>query len=412
MKIYSAFFLFLILFSFSCSSQEKPDKIFYGSDVLISEKLDLLGEKKVGLVINQASVLSNGTPLLDTLESLGINITTIFSPEHGFYGNISAGQEIENENNKYGIQIFSLYGRTKKPTPEMLANIDVIIFDIQDVGVRFYTYISTMFYVLQSASENNKQVIILDRPNPLSGNKFSGPVLQNELKSFIGIAPIDMIHGMTIGELANLFVNENYIETQKKPDFEIIKMKNWERELFWDDFAANWIPTSPNIHDFETVLVYPATCLLEGTNISEGRGTEHPFKIIGAPFINSKKLLVELNNSSLQGCEIIAIDFTPESIPEKAVNPKYEKQVCNGIKIHITDKNKFVQLEFGIKLLVALQKLYPEKFEFRKDHFDKLLGDKKIREMIEDNKNADSIINYINRQSENFNSIRKKYLLY
>ena len=255
MKIYPTFFLFLILFSYSCSSQVKLDKVLYGSDVLITEKLDLLKDKKAGLVINQASVLSNRTSLLDTLESLGINITTIFSPEHGFYGNFSAGEKVENENEKYGIQIFSLYGKTKIPAPEMLENVDVIIFDLQDVGARFYTYISTMYYVLKAAAENNKQVIILDRPNPLSGNKFSGPVLQNELKSFIGIAPIDLIHGMTIGELANLFVNENYIESRKKLDLQIIKMKNWKREFFWDDFNSEWIPTSPNIPDFETVIV-------------------------------------------------------------------------------------------------------------------------------------------------------------
>ena len=412
MKIYPIFFLFLILFSFSCSSQEKTDKVLYGSDILISEKLDFLKDKKVGLVINQASVLNNGTSLLDTLKSLDVNITAIFSPEHGFYVDHSAGKKVESENNKYGIQAYSLYGKTRKPIPEMLENVDVIIFDLQDVGARFYTYISTMYYILQSAAENVKQVIILDRPNPISGNKLLGPVLINELKSFIGIAPINMIHGMTIGELANLFVNENYIKTEKKTDFEIIKMKNWKREFFWDDFNSSWIPTSPNIPDFETVLVYPATCLLEGTNISEGRGTEHPFKIIGAPFIDSKKLLDNLNNSDLTGCELQEINFTPEAIPGKADNPKYENQVCHGIKIHIINKYKFDQLDFGIKLLVTLHKLYSENFEFRNNHFDKLLGDKKIRVMIESDENAGSIINYINHQSENFNSIRQKYLLY
>ena len=407
MKIYPTFFLFLFLFFSSCSPQVKEDKVLYGSDVLISEKLELLKDKNVGLLINKSSVLSNGTPLIYTLESLGINITTIFSPEHGFYGNFSAGKEVES-----GIKTFSLYGKTKKPTSGMLENVDVIVFDLQDVGARFYTYASTMFYVLEAAAENNKQVIILDRPNPLSGNKFYGPVLLGDLESFIGIAPIDMIHGMTVCELANLFVNENYIETEKKPDFEIIKMKNWKREFFWDDFNSDWIPTSPNIPDFETVLVYPATCLLEGTNISEGRGTEHPFKMIGAPFIESEKLLDILSKSGFMGCEWQAIDFTPESIEGKAENPKYESQVCHGIKITITDKHKFNQLEFGIKLLTTIHKLYPEKFEFRKEHFDKLLGDKKIREMIEKNEDTNSIINYINQQSENFKLIRKKYLLY
>jgi len=400
------------MFSLSCSSQVKLDKVFYGSDVLISENLDLIKNKKTGLVINQASVLSNGTFLLDTLESLGIYITAIFSPEHGFFGKFSAGENVENENNKYEVKIFSLYGKTNKPTPEMLANVDVIIFDLQDVGVRFYTYISTLFYVLQSAAENNKHVIILDRPNPLGGIKFSGPVLQNNLKSFIGIAPIGMIHGMTIGELANLFVNENYIISKKKPRFEIIKMKNWNRDFFWDDFNSDWNAPSPNIQDFETALIYPATCLLEGTNISEGRGTEHPFKIIGAPFINSENLIKELNYNRLDGCELKEIDFKSNSLPGKAENPKFENQLCSGIEIHITDKNKFNQLDFGIKLLIILHKLYPDDFKFINNQFDHLTGDKKIREMIEENENTDSIIEYIDKQSEKFNTTRKKYLLY
>jgi uncharacterized protein YbbC (DUF1343 family) len=411
MKSLPSIFL-ILLFSVSCSPQIKQDKVLFGSDVLVSEKLDLIKNKKVGLVINQASVLSNGTSLLDTLESLRINITTIFSPEHGFYGNFSAGKEVGNENNKYGVQIYSLYGKTKKPTPEMLENVDVIVFDLQDIGARFYTYISTMFYVLQSAVENNKPVIILDRPNPLSGKKFYGPVLNKDLISFIGIAPIDMIHGITVGELANLFVNENYINTKSKPGFEIIKMKNWKREFFWDDFESQWIPTSPNIPDFETVLLYPATCLLEGTNISEGRGTKNPFKIIGAPFIDPKQLISELEKSGLAGCDLETIDFKPETIPGKADNPKYENQVSHGIQIHILDKNNFNQLEFGIKLLVTLHNLYPENFKFIPAQFDQLTGDKKMREMIEQNKSVENILNYINQQSKNFNSTREKYLLY
>ncbi len=412
MKIYHSSFLILFLFSFSCSSQIKPDKVLFGSDILVSEKFNLIKDKKVGLVINQASVLSNGTSLLDTLKSLGINISTIFAPEHGFSGNIVAGENIEDEITENGIQIFSLYGKMKKPTPEMLQNVDVIIFDLQDIGVRFYTYISTMYYILQSASENNKVVIILDRPNPLNGNKFSGPLLNNDLISFIGITQIDMIHGMTIGELAQLFVSEGYLKTIEKPSLQIIKMKNWKREFSWNDFNPDWIPTSPNIPDFETVLIYPATCLLEGTNISEGRGTDHPFKIIGTPFIDSKKLKTELLKTDLSGCELEEIVFTPESISGKADNPKFENQVCHGIKIHITDKNKFNQLEFGIKLLVTLHKLYPDKFEFIPKHFDQLIGDKNIRKMIQLNESVESIITHINQQSKKFNLVRKKYLLY
>lgn len=412
MKIVQIIISVFLLVSVSCSSQTKPEKVLFGSDVFVSENIEQLRNKKVALVANQASVLSNGTNLLDTLKSLGINISVVFTPEHGFSGKFAAGEFVEKENIDHGFKSYSLYGKTKTPTPEMLKNTDIIIFDLQDVGVRFYTYISTMFYVLQSAAENNKKVIILDRPNPLSGNKLSGSVLQEDLKSFIGIAPISLIHGMTIGELANLFVTENYIQTSVKPDLEIIRMKNWKREFYWDDINANWIPTSPNIPDFETVLIYPAACLLEGTDVSEGRGTEHPFKLIGAPFIDPGNLIDELDQSGIGGCELTPGEFMPISIPGKSVNPKFENKLCKGINIKITDKKKFDQLDFGTKLLITLHKLYPEDFEFIPAHFDHLTGDKKIREMIEGNQDVNSVIDYINRQSESFKSTREKYLLY
>ena len=233
--------------------------------------------------------------MIDTLLSLGINITALYSLEHGFDLDFADGVFIKNSDEKIkSIPVHSLYGKNKKPTKEMLVDVDIILFDVQDVGARFYTYISSLFYILQTAAENNIKVIILDRPNPLGGKRAEGPVLNEDYKSFFGIAPIPILHGMTIGELAMLFISENYIASTS-PDIEIIKMKGWERNNYWDDLNLTWLPTSPNIPTFETALVYPGTCLIEGTNISEGRGTENPFLTIGAPFINPDNLINELN---------------------------------------------------------------------------------------------------------------------
>ena len=265
---------------FSCGQSLQDKEILFGSDVLIKEKIKMLDGKRIGVVSNKNSVMRNGVHLIDTLLSLGINVNAIYSLEHGFKQEFADGVIINIPSKDFKkIPVHSLYGETKKPTVEMLEDVDLILFDIQDVGARFYTYISSMFYILQAAAENNINVVILDRPNPLGGERVEGPVLIDDYKSFIGIAPIPILHGMTIGELAILFTSENYIASSS-PEVEIINMKGWKRKNYWDDLNLTWLPTSPNIPSFETALVYPGTCLLEGTNISEGRGTENPFLTI------------------------------------------------------------------------------------------------------------------------------------
>ena len=407
------FFTLAALINLSCQPYESNNHVYFGDEVLIKENIELLKDKRVGVVTNHSAVLPNNVHLVDTLLALGINITALFSPEHGIRGKFSDGSKISSSTDDIkGIPIFSLYGNVKKPTKEMLNNIDIILFDIQDIGVRFYTYISTLYYLLQSAAENNLPVIVLDRPNPIGGLRVGGPVLDINYRSFIGIVPIPVLHGMTIGELAELFVKENFINTSSKPELIVIKMKGWKRNYFWDEIGREWIPTSPNIPNFETSLIYPGTAFLEGTNISEGRGTDNPFLTIGAPFINSKELINILKSLQIAGIDFSPSSFTPVNIKGKAVHPKYEGINCYGVKFKLTDKKKFNAVEFGIYLIYSLLKLYPDNFKFKNNHFDKLAGTDKLRKDLLAGKNPSAIISIWEIELEKFKSIRKKYLLY
>jgi uncharacterized protein YbbC (DUF1343 family) len=413
MKLSITIFFFLLSNSvLSCGQSLQEEKFLFGSDVLVKEKLSLLNGERVGIVSNKSSVLIDGTHLIDTLLSLGTNITALYSLEHGFGLDFADGVFIKSSQEKIkSIPVHSLYGIAKKPTEEMLIDVDIILFDVQDVGARFYTYISSMFYILQAAAENNIKVIILDRPNPLGGKKVEGPVLNEDYKSFFGISPIPILHGMTIGELAMLFISEKYIASTS-PDIEIIKMKGWERKNCWDELNLKWLPTSPNIPTFKTALVYPGTCLIEGTNISEGRGTENPFLTIGATFINPDNLISTLNTDESTGIILSTVEFIPVEIEGKAVNPKFEGEKCYGINIEVTDKTKFSAIGFGLNLVYTLHKLYPDDFEFRENHFDLLTGTDKIRLSIEKGESPNHIKILWQEELNNFKKIRNKYLIY
>ncbi len=406
------FKIFLLLTLFAIVSFPQNKKIELGADRLIPEYSSLLKNRKIGLITNSTGTLSNGKPLYKELIDKGFTVSAIFAPEHGFGINFSAGINVKNSfDAKYLIPVFSLYGSVKKPTKEMLKNVDVFLFDIQDIGARFYTYISTLYYVLQSAAENNIKIFILDRPDPINGITVDGPVLKSDQASFVGIAPLPIQYGMTSGELALFFSNEGYLGKNLKPDIIIVKMKNWNRKKYFDQFPLRWIKPSPNIPDLETALIYPGTCLLEGTNVSEGRGTHKPFLTIGAPFINSQKLINELKDLKVSGISFSPVKFTPVLLKEMAESPKYSGQTCYGISFKITDRKKFMPVKFGIKLICALEKLYPDEFKMT-DYFDKLTGDSSVRKNILNEISPEKIIGAWNNDLKAFNKIRKKYLLY
>ena len=409
-------FILLVFVLQSCESREpaklmEPDTGFMlGDDLLISSNLELVKGKRIAVVVNKASVLSDGTSLLDTLLRIdSVKIGVVFTPEHGYYINAPAGTTVQ-DSSLNTIPFYSLYGRNKKPDPEMLDSVDLILFDLQDIGTRFYTYISTLFYVMQAAGENNIPVIVLDRPDPIGGINVAGPVLNQDFRSFVGIASIPVIYGMTAGELAQLFSGEGLFSA--KPELKVIRMKNWKRDSFFNDYKRVWINTSPNIPDFETALIYPSTAFLEGTNISEGRGTDKPFKQIGAPFINSENLINELNKFQHEGISLKPVSFTPTDLQGKAENPKYENITCNGILLNVTNHKEFRPMGFSIRLLYVLHKLYPGKFKFEPSVFDRLMGGDDTREMLSMNKTPDKIIDSWKPGIEKFLQIRTIYLLY
>ena len=409
-------FLLLTLLIAGCKPEPVNlnfQKILLGDDVLTGEQLNLLSNKKVGIITNQSGVLSNGAHIVDTLISLGIPIRAIFSPEHGFRGNVQGGKAVHSYHDSItGLPVYSLYGKTRKPTKSMLKNIDLLLFDIQDIGARYYTYISTLYYSMEAAAEQNLEFIVLDRPNPISGAKVEGPVLNPVYKSFVGIAQIPIRYGLTVGELALLF--KKYIKNKldRPVNLKIVKLKNWDRNSYFDQLGLPWIKPSPNIVNIEAEIVYPGMCLLEGTNVSEGRGTFEPFLKIGAPFINSNLLIIELKNLNINGIEFYPASFTPKTIPGMTYHPKFENQKCFGIKIVVTNRKIFNSVQFGIHLLYALKKLYPAKFKINTSRLNRLFGDNYLTEMLNSGKNSYEIIARWQSGLENFLNFRKRFLIY
>ena len=377
-KIKQNIFILIFLYSFGLNAQE----LVLGAD-RIEQIISLTNEKSIAIVGNQTSMV-NKTHLVDTLLSLNQNIITVFSPEHGFRGTGDAGAKIENEIDiKTGIPIISLYGENKKPKKKDLEDVDIIVFDIQDVGARFYTYISTLHYVLETASEENIKVIVLDRPNP-NGHYIDGPVLEKEYKSFVGMHPIPIVHGMTIGEYAKMIIGEKWIE--KKSNLTIIEMLNYDRNKIYE----LPIKPSPNLPNKKAVNLYPSLCLFEGTVISIGRGTEKPFQHFGSPKLN-------LYNYS----------FFPKSGPGSRY-PKHENKNCYGKDLTNTPVLNSINLDWLIETYNQSQ----NKEEFFISFFDKLAGTDKLRKQIISGKKSGEIKKSWKADLKEFKNIRNKYLLY
>lgn len=406
--------LLLTLFVLSASVFAQSEQVLTGADLLVSEQFSLINGKKLGIVTNHSALLLNKVHLIDSLfNRKDVIVSALFGPEHGIRGDAPDGNTVKNGRDaKTGIPIYSLYGEIRKPTKEMLKDVDVLVFDIQDVGARFYTYISTLFYTIQAAAENNIPVIVLDRPDPINGLKVDGPIRKEELTSFVGIAPIPIMHGMTVCELAKMFNESGLLGNNLKADLITVTMKNWKRSYYFDQCKLNWIKPSPNIPDVETELVYPGTCLIEGTNVSEGRGTQAPFLTIGAPYINAELLIEKLNKMNIQGVAFNPVDFTPVDIANMASKPKYQNQVCHGIKISITDRDKFDAVKFGIKLISSIKTLFPDDFKFSDARFDRLSGDKVVRESITAGIDVEKIIDGWQQELSHFIQERNQYLLY
>ena len=341
-------------FSESQKTEAESQQVKVGAEVLLNKHLEQLKGHRVGLVMNPTARV-NGTHMLDTLLNREVNVTALFAPEHGFRGEAGAGEVIKDGiDQKTGLPVFSLYGETKKPTPAMLEEVDILLFDMQDVGGRFYTYNVTLGLLLEAVSESNVAVWVLDRPNPAGGDYVSGWRLEEEYKSFVGAYPIPMAHGMTLGELAKMIVGEEWLQLTNKPQLKVIPAEGWKRSMKWPDTKLEWYPPSPNLPTFEHAFTYLGTVLFEGTNISEGRGTDDPFLNIGAPFLELPQDSIQQLEEEFPAISIEKASFTPQSLPGKSLNPKYVGEICYGVRIGIEEFDNIDPVKFGVRLLQVM----------------------------------------------------------
>lgn len=376
----------------------QPKSIRLGADQLFSEPyLSWIQGKRVGLITNHTGVDSDLRASQDLLsEHPKIRLVALFGPEHGLLGDAQAG-----EKTKDGPHVFSLYGDYRAPTPEMLAGVEVLVYDIQDVGVRFYTYISTMLESMKAASGSGIPFIVLDRPNVIDATRVEGPVLERGFESFVGIYPIPIRYGMTVGELARFFAGEMNL----KIDLRVVPLVGLSRKNEVVDFDQEWIAPSPNMPTQRTALLYPGFCLTEGTNLSEGRGTTRPFELIGAPWLDSKQLAKELNSKQLPGVFFRPQVFTPTF-------SKYQGQQCQGIQIHVLDEKAFQPIPTALHFFSAVQRKHPDRFEIRGRSFDRLAGNSWIRTQLIQGKPVEQIEKGWQAELNAFRKTRDQYLLY
>ena len=374
-----------------------------GLQVLLDDRLDLLAGRRVGLVSHPAAVLPDLTGIVDALLDRGIQLTALFGAEHGFAGSAADGMPVDHGVDRHtGLPVYSLYGEVLELTPEMLRQVDVLVVDFQDVGVRFYTYLSTLYHLLRSAGQTELPVILLDRPNPLTGAIVEGPLVEPGFESFVGLVPVPIRHGMTLGELARYINSEYELEAQ----LTVLPMDGWEREMWFDDTGLPWVITSPAMPHFTTTLLYPGMCFIEGTNLSEGRGSALPFEVTGAPWLDGYALAGRLNRLLLPG-----VRFRPHSFVPTA--SKFAGQLCEGVQMYLFDRQIYRPILTGLHVLAAIRDLAPQEFAFlepaaegRPCHFDLLAGSAQIREHILSGGLVDDLLSDWASATETFLNVR------
>jgi len=385
-------------------NNKRPDntdigKVQTGIDVLKNEGFSQLSGLQLGLITNHSGIDNSGQRTIDLLHKApNINLKAIFSPEHGLFGkaDIKLKSTVEPLT---GLPVHSLYGAELRPTKNMLDGIDALVFDIQDAGVRFYTYITTMAYAMEAAARKGIPFYVLDRPNPLNALTVQGPVLEKDMASFTGYFPLPVRHGMTVGELAELFNAEKHIGVK----LHVIKMDGYKRDQWFDETGLKWVNPSPNLRSIKEALLYPGVALSEGANISVGRGTPTPFELVGAPWINAEELTSYLNSRNIKGIGFKPVSFTPES-------DIYKKRRCHGVRIILSDRDKLDPTLLGVEIISALHKLYPEDFQINKT-LDSI-GSREVLQEIKSGENPVAIsINWQSHLRE-FENLRSKYLLY
>lgn len=386
--------------SASSTDSKTTQPVETGIDVLVRDNFRQLAGQRVGLITNHTGRAQDGRSTATLLQAAEqVNLTTLFSPEHGFEGKLDVGKIGDTQDAATGLKVFSLYGATRKPTPEMLANLDTIVFDIQDIGCRFYTYVSTMGEAMRAAAEQGKRFVVLDRPNPINGLDMAGPMLDAGLESFVGFHHLPVRHGMTTGELAQMFKAELKLEL----DLQVIRCEHWQREDYWEATGLTWINPSPNMRSLTEATLYPGVGILETTNISVGRGTDIPFEWIGAPWIDARQLAAELTGYGLPGVIFVPVEFTPTS-------SKYEGELCHGVNIAIIDRAQFEPMQVGFALACALRKAYADQWQTK--NLNRLLGNKQVEQAILDGKTLSEVVELSQAGVRDFVKRRKPFLLY
>ncbi len=387
-----------------------PDKLVkLGNQIFLTKLSAGLKGKSLGLVLNHTSVLPSGQPLLTALREEGHKIQAIFSPEHGFSGKVEAGKEVRNSQFKE-IPVYSLYGETRKPSAEQIQGIEAIIFDIQDVGARFYTYISTLKYVLEAAAQSQIPVYVLDRPNPVGGETIEGPLLLPEFESFIGALPIPIRYGLTSGELAMMMKGEGWIP--ENFELHVVRMNNWKRSHYWKDTGLLWNPTSPNMPSPETAIIFPGSSFLGAVKINEGGGTLLPFLQFGAPWLDPSAILDSLDGGSEFGVQLEVVKYTPRSLPGKLMHPIYENRACQGLQVIINQEEKFQPLRFALAIIRILKEQHPDKLSFNSFDLNRMYGNELFSRYLEGYISYEQLLAQMEEDEEIFRQKRKKYLLY
>lgn len=374
-----------------------------GIDVLLSQQLNLIARRRIGLISNASGVTRDLTSDIDALrQAPGVQLAALFGPEHGFYAGVPDGLKIgASVDARTGLPVHSLYGQTEKPTGEMLADLDVLVFDIQAMGVRFYTYITTLLYAMQAAAEHGLAVVVCDRPNPIGGEVVEGPLLEPGFESFIGSGPLPIRHGLTMGELARLYKEVWGVNC----DLTVVPCQGWTRSMWYDETGLFWIPSSPGMPKLDSAIVYPGTCLIEGINLSEGRGTGTPFEVAGAPWIDAWELAETLNGLDLAGVKFRPTQFQP-------TDSKWRGQICAGVQFHVLDRRALRPVTIGLHLIATLKALYPTDFAWRLPHFDHLSGTDQVRQQLEAEVAVSEIVAGWASDQATFEAQRRQVMLY
>ena len=390
-----------------------------GAEVLAARDFAAVSGKRVGLIVNHTARVDTAH-LIDRVDrSPNVELGALFGPEHGLRGTAGAGETIaDGRDQKTGVPVYSLYGDTRQPTPEELEGLDALVFDVQDVGARFYTYITTMGLAMQAAAEADLEFVVLDRPNPLGGTYVSGFTLQAEHQSFVGRYPIPIAHGMTVGELAQMMKGERWLPGLEDLELTVVEMSGWQRDMQWPDTGREWIPPSPNLPTWTTALVYPGMCFFEGVRVNEGRGTDRPFLQIGLPWSRAAAASVvdTLQARSLPGVRVETTRVTPTSRPEAAPSPRFEGRTLHGFEIQVTNGAAVSPVELGVHALHATyheaQAQGDTAFVSRPTHLTRLAGTDRLAALLDQGVAADSIIATWREEMQAFRNRRSPYLLY